>query len=116
LLSENDVDSFNLPRYYASQQELESVIERNGSFSIERIELLDRAKTDGGTTRVRAPSMIASSFRSILEGLIKEHFGAEIVDGLFSRFEKKMEESSVLSDPGYKSPGEQFILLKRKVA
>lgn len=68
LLSENDVDSFNLPRYYASQQELESVIERNGSFSIERIELLDRAKTDGGTMRVRTPSMIASSFRSILEG------------------------------------------------
>lgn len=116
LLSENDVDSFNLPRYYASQQELESVIERNGSFSIERIELLDRAKTDGGTMRVRAPSMIASSFRSILEGLIKEHFGAEIVDGLFSRFEKKMEESSVLSDPRYKSPSELFILLKRKVA
>lgn len=115
MLSENDVDSFNLPRYYASQQEMEAVIKRNGSLSIERIELLDRSKINRGNIRVPL-SMVTSYFRVLLEGLIKEHFGAEIVDGLFDRFEKKIEESSMLSDAGYKSPGELFILLKRKVA
>ncbi|XP_039158799.1 probable S-adenosylmethionine-dependent methyltransferase At5g37990 [Eucalyptus grandis] len=89
LLSENDVDSFNLPRYYASQQELETVKEINGLFSIERIELLDLSKTDGGTIIVLTPSMIASYITGILEGLIKDHFRAEIVDWLFTRFEKK---------------------------
>lgn len=103
LLSENDVDSFNLPRYYASQQELETIIKRNGSFSIERIELLDRSKIDGGTVRV-PPSMVTSYFRALLEGLLNAHFRVKIGGGLFDLVEKGIEESSMLLDPGTSHP------------
>ncbi|KAL3719469.1 hypothetical protein ACJRO7_004434 [Eucalyptus globulus] len=72
-------------------------------------------QTDRGTVRVRLPSMIASYFRAVLEGLVKEHFGAKIVDRLFTWFEKKIKESPLLSDPRYKSPGELLILLNRNV-
>ena len=38
IVSEEKVDSFNIPLYYMSPQELEAVVDWNGYFSIERME------------------------------------------------------------------------------
>jgi len=39
LFDESEIDSFNLPCYASSPEEMRKVVERNGKFSIERMEL-----------------------------------------------------------------------------
>lgn len=42
LVSEDKVDSFNFPKYGPTPQELKDLIEKNGCFSIEKMERLVR--------------------------------------------------------------------------
>ncbi|KAF9606373.1 hypothetical protein IFM89_025041 [Coptis chinensis] len=54
-------------------------------------------------------------FRAGTEGVFKEHFGSKIMDELFDRFTKKIEESAILSE-GQVTPNELFVILKRKIS
>ncbi|XP_042509590.1 loganic acid O-methyltransferase-like isoform X2 [Macadamia integrifolia] len=108
--SEAEVDSFNVPVYQPSTQELEGLIERNGCFSIERLETLDRSMDH----IIDIEKCINLQIRPILEELIRRHFGSEIIDTLFDQFDKRVAEpSSIPSDLSCKTIGELFILLKR---
>ncbi|KAJ6684312.1 S-ADENOSYL-L-METHIONINE:CARBOXYL METHYLTRANSFERASE FAMILY PROTEIN [Salix viminalis] len=40
VISEEKLDSFNLPLYYSSSKEIEEIIKANGNFSIERMDSL----------------------------------------------------------------------------
>ncbi|XP_037496972.1 LOW QUALITY PROTEIN: probable S-adenosylmethionine-dependent methyltransferase At5g38100, partial [Jatropha curcas] len=42
VISEEKVDTFNLPLYYSSPKELEEIIKRNGHFSIENLHVSGR--------------------------------------------------------------------------
>ncbi|XP_015882913.1 loganic acid O-methyltransferase-like [Ziziphus jujuba] len=105
MISEEKVDSFNLPLYYAPFQQLEAIVDQNGYFSIEIMESL---------TKERPPSKLFSSvLRAGLEGLIKQHFGDEIdLDKLFDLYYQKFEEISSTNEPN--KPIVLFLLLKRK--
>lgn len=109
------MDSFNLPRFHTSPSELAAIIERNGNFSIETMEVLDRQlKLETMDEATRFPMMVRH-LRATLEGLIREHFGDGLVDEVFELFGKKLEESSsIFTDPKYKPIIEIFVLLKRK--
>lgn len=108
------MDSFNFPKYYPSQQELESLIEKNGSFSSERIEPL--LQSVGHAARDVDFQMFVSHTRAAWEGVIKMHFGSDInVNELFDRFLKKvLNFSPLISNHSSKQISEIFILLKRK--
>ncbi|KAJ4973522.1 hypothetical protein NE237_006696 [Protea cynaroides] len=107
--SEAKVDSFNVPVYQPSTQELEGLIKKNGCFSIEGMETLDHSKSH--LTDIEKCSIL--QMRPILEELIRNHFGSEIIDELFDRFDKRVAEPSIISDLSCKTIGELFILLKR---
>ncbi|XP_043696112.1 loganic acid O-methyltransferase-like [Telopea speciosissima] len=107
--SEAQVDSFNMPVYQPSTQELEGLIERNGSFRIEKMEILDRSMSH----LIEIEKCITLQMRPSLEELIRRHFGSEIIDALFDQFDKRVAESSIPSDLNCKTIGELFILLKR---
>ena len=79
------MDSFNLPLYLTSPQELVAAVDRNGYFSIERI------ITELGTAPETQSQKISSNFRAAFEGVIMAHFGYEILDELFDSFGKKFE-------------------------
>ncbi|KAF8398923.1 hypothetical protein HHK36_014788 [Tetracentron sinense] len=53
LVNEAKVDSFNLPTYFASPQELEGLVERNGCFSIKKIYLADPSMKHNAQSCVR---------------------------------------------------------------
>ncbi|XP_038724298.1 loganic acid O-methyltransferase-like [Tripterygium wilfordii] len=111
LVSEAKVDSFNLPLYHTSPQELKGLIEKNGDFSIERMENICRSRTQVDASFIK--SMILH-LRAAWEGMIREHFGNDIVDELFDRFTKKAINSSIFSESEkYESLSELFVLLKR---
>ncbi|XP_024023417.1 probable S-adenosylmethionine-dependent methyltransferase At5g38100 isoform X2 [Morus notabilis] len=105
IIREEKIDSFNIPIYFASLQEVESAVKRNGCFSIEIMENIPHEKPQ--------PKVMSSTLRAGLEGTIKEHFGDEILDELFDTLVcNKLEESSLITE-SCKSVG-LFVVLKRK--
>ncbi|XP_050258062.1 loganic acid O-methyltransferase-like [Quercus robur] len=107
IISEEKVDSFNLPVYLMSPQELEAAVDRNGYFSIERI------ITELGTVPETQSQKISSNFQAAFEGVIMAHFGYEILDELFDSFGKKFEVE-FMTKPMSGSSSIFFALLKRK--
>ncbi|PIA25487.1 hypothetical protein AQUCO_11300007v1 [Aquilegia coerulea] len=108
LLSESQIDSFNLPIYLTTIKEVKELIEHNGHFSIENIEPLIR-------TVVPDAEILVTHLRAAMEGVFKEHFGSDIRDEFFKRLIKKVAASSILS-PDNIVPGELCIILKHKFA
>ncbi|KAA8530611.1 hypothetical protein F0562_005455 [Nyssa sinensis] len=113
LVSKDKVDSFNFPRYNPTPQELRSLIDRNGCFSIEKMEPLVR-KT--GLENESKNQNHILHLRAAWEGQIKGHFGSEIIDELFDRYKKKLLESPIFSQSNKNQVQEMFVLLKHKMA
>ncbi|PRQ16751.1 putative loganate O-methyltransferase [Rosa chinensis] len=106
---EEKVDSFNIPMYYMSPQELEAAVEGNGCFSIEKIENLPSALADGASIETR---VLGYHMRAAADALIKQQFGEEILDELFDLYCKKLEEKPSIFESG---KGINFLaVLKRK--
>ncbi|XP_038709958.1 loganic acid O-methyltransferase-like [Tripterygium wilfordii] len=115
LVSEEKVDTFNLPLYNASPQELKVLIDKNACFSIERMETIVR---DQGLSDAAAiKSMILLRYRSGWEGMLSEHFGKDIINDLFDRYAETVLDSGIFSEStSYKGAAELFLLLKRNDA
>ncbi|XP_059281481.1 loganic acid O-methyltransferase-like [Lycium ferocissimum] len=111
MLDESLVDSFNLPMYFPSPEDMTKVVERNGCFSIEIIELTyPKSKlmdeSDAKTLMI--------NLRSSLEGLLINHFGSKIAEEACARTILKSEEISAWMKVNYEKPSQLFIVLKRK--
>ncbi|KAL0423980.1 UNVERIFIED_CONTAM: putative S-adenosylmethionine-dependent methyltransferase [Sesamum radiatum] len=109
-VSEAKIDSFNFPIYFSFPEELKAIIVRNGSYSIERMEMLENP----GKHTLSNANARASFHRAALEGLLIDHFGCEITDELFDRFTHKLQVAS----PAVLHPDNDksiliFVLLKR---
>ncbi|KAM7471102.1 hypothetical protein LguiA_009285 [Lonicera macranthoides] len=88
IIDEEEVDYFNLPTYNTSPQEVEETINRNGCFSIEKMETQPTLPLD-----IRFKSrLISMHIRASFEAFIKENFGTEILDELFKLFMEKLQE------------------------
>ncbi|CAA0839644.1 S-adenosyl-L-methionine-dependent methyltransferases superfamily protein [Striga hermonthica] len=112
-LSEDKVDSFNLPFYYPSPSELKTLIEANGLFHIERMANL------GGAMRCKPdPQALTWHLRVVIEGLIEKHFGIRgsgmVMDELFRLYFQKLLKSPILVDEKYYKETNYFVCLKRK--
>ncbi|KAL3716303.1 hypothetical protein ACJRO7_007981 [Eucalyptus globulus] len=109
-ISEERMDEFNLPMYYASPQEMKEAVERNGRFSIKKmVELVEGLVEAYPLTG----KMIASQMRAALVGLLKEkmQFGEEMLDELFDSFGWKHDESSIFEL--VRESSITFVLLER---
>ncbi|KAI7995257.1 Loganic acid O-methyltransferase [Camellia lanceoleosa] len=116
LISEAKVDSFNVPIYIVRPNDMVRAVERNGCFSIERMQLTDPL------LKIDEPLDMHASVthtRAALGGLIAKHFGiekhfeSEIMDEMFDRFDKKAVVFSTM-EPRYKKNIVLFVTLKRK--
>uniref|UniRef100_M1AL51 Loganic acid methyltransferase n=1 Tax=Solanum tuberosum TaxID=4113 RepID=M1AL51_SOLTU len=110
-LDESLVNSFNGPVYFPSIEDMTKVVEKNGCFSIEKIELtypksklVDEA--DAKTLMI--------NLRAVLEGLFINHFGSKIAKEAFTRTILKSDEISAWMKINYKKACQLFIALKRK--
>nr|WKU61915.1 corynanthe C17 O-methyltransferase [Uncaria rhynchophylla] len=107
LIDEEKVDSFNAPVYLESPEELKQAIQKNKYFSIEKMETVPMIMDSDISCRAQQYSL---AIRAVMEDVIREQFGAEILDQLFDLFKKKLEvhpnfASAVVLD--------LFVLLKR---
>lgn len=96
-IEKEKVDSFNLPLYEPSPEELMLEIEREGSFVLHHQAICqvdwDAMDTDqntneemGTTTTAIKGECAARNIRAAAEPLLKEHFGEKVMDNLFQRF------------------------------
>ncbi|KAI4352137.1 hypothetical protein L6164_006418 [Bauhinia variegata] len=108
-ISEELVDSFNMPQYFPSPEELKLLIESDGNFSIQKMEPIVRPLT----TEINVKSIVLH-FRAAWQGMLKDHFGGDIMDEAFEQFYNKMVESAIWTDSSYQRSGELFLVLKRK--
>lgn len=92
LLHGKDIDSFNLPLYYPSVDELKAIVQHEGSFRIDRL----------GTSQVNwdmhddeaisvydkgsCGKIAAMALRSVVEPMLAAHFGDAFMDKLFERY------------------------------
>lgn len=107
------MESFNFPIYYPTAKEFLGIIERNGSFSIEKMEILSNPPI---LNMKFSAEFVTSNIRAVFEGIIKEHFGSELVDQIFSHFTKNFAENAfILEDIKDQKKDNSFFLLKRIV-
>ncbi|KAJ4793874.1 S-adenosyl-L-methionine-dependent methyltransferase superfamily protein [Rhynchospora pubera] len=93
LVEEEKLDSFNLPFHAPSMDEAKAVIKSQGLFDIINFQMFelnwdpnDDSEDDFVFDNMQSGANSALCIRSVLEPMIASHFGAAIVDELFSRF------------------------------
>ncbi|KAM1085013.1 hypothetical protein ACFX13_011007 [Malus domestica] len=111
LISEGEVDSFNIPTYNTTPKEMMEVIERNGCFSIARIESTSPWSKAGHM--INGPGL-TMQLRAGMEGVFKTHFGTEITDQMFDRVYEKSGELIHKIESSCKEGTQLFLALKRK--
>nr|TKR63774.1 hypothetical protein D5086_0000321590 [Populus alba] len=115
IISEAKVDSFNLPMYSATLEEMKELIQRNGSFNVEKMELT----TANGESNPQSYSsysgrILQMHLRAGIEEIISKHFGTEIIDDFFDRYAMKAEEFSRRPQSSERKGALLFVVLKRK--
>ncbi|XP_028758182.1 probable S-adenosylmethionine-dependent methyltransferase At5g37990 [Neltuma alba] len=111
IMTEEKVDSFNLPIFYSPVKGVKAILEENKYFSVEKMEPLNLE------TFYAAPNVytFVSLYRVVMEDLIKQHFGGAIVDELFDRFTQKVVEFPDIMNLRKLKIVMLFVLLKRKL-
>ncbi|XP_061359794.1 loganic acid O-methyltransferase-like [Gastrolobium bilobum] len=112
LFDESQVDSFNLPYYAPSPEEMTKMIEVNGQFSIERMELTNPAPWLKSISHT-IPECI-SHMRAAMDGIFTRQFGNEVTNEMFQRLIKHLSDKSELLNTKYRDKTQFFIVLKRK--
>ncbi|KAG6477407.1 hypothetical protein ZIOFF_066662 [Zingiber officinale] len=101
IIPEEKVDTFNLPSYGASFEEVESVIRNEGLFDLDRAEIFesswdpfDDSKDDLYTisNHTQSGKNMANYIRAVVEPLIVHQFGAAILDDLFERYADRVSK------------------------
>ncbi|KAJ4822959.1 hypothetical protein Tsubulata_000317 [Turnera subulata] len=94
IIDEDLFDSFNIPQYKPSPSEVKNEVEKERSFTIDRLEVSEvnwnayerevnvpEACKDGGYN-------VAKFMRAVAEPLLVSHFGESIIDEVFSRYKE----------------------------
>ncbi|KAI3496210.1 hypothetical protein L1887_38565 [Cichorium endivia] len=98
LIQEQDFNSFNMPYYNPCEEEVRNVIQDEGSFFLDMLNVFqvnwDPHDTDYTSTKDfdvhnRIHSInTAKALRAVMEPLLTSHFGNSIIDILFDNFKK----------------------------
>lgn len=103
--------SFNIPIYSASCEEVSELVQQNGCFTIEEIQLTNPSPWLNG--RPIDMQEWANHVRAAMEGLFVAHFGAHVVDEIFQRLVHKLIEQAQLIESSYRDKILLFAILKR---
>ncbi|TKY63369.1 Theobromine synthase 2 [Spatholobus suberectus] len=100
LVEEAKLDSFNLPTYGPTIEEVRQVIEAEGSFTLQMLKAfkmgwdanLQEEVVDSVLDSKMKGEFIAKYIRSVFEPILIIGFGKDIMEELFSRFAKKVSQ------------------------
>ncbi|WRX15345.1 SAM dependent carboxyl methyltransferase - like 10 [Theobroma cacao] len=98
LIEEEKLESFDLPYYAATTEEVKEVIEAEGSFTLQRLEVFNMdwdayiKQADSNLDKTARAAIIAKDIRAVGEPILASHFGEDIMDDLFHRFKEDVLE------------------------
>ncbi|XP_061376375.1 probable jasmonic acid carboxyl methyltransferase 2 [Gastrolobium bilobum] len=109
LIEETKLDFFDLPVYFPTAEEVRQVIDVEGSFKLEILNIikmgwdadLQEDFDDSFLDSATRGEFIAKSIRAVFEPLLSAEFGEDIMDELFSRFAKLVAEFTELETLKY---------------
>ncbi|PWA94980.1 benzoate carboxyl methyltransferase [Artemisia annua] len=103
LVRESDITSFNIPIYNPCEDEIKTIVENEGSFSLDSITTIREnwLPYDTEFTNMCAFKEFSHRYgenakklvRDVMEPLLASHFGSSIIEKLFNNFAKHMSES-----------------------
>ncbi|GFP88550.1 benzoate carboxyl methyltransferase [Phtheirospermum japonicum] len=117
LVKKDDLYSFNMPVYMPCLQEVESIIGDEGSFNLDKMEVIrvpwdaHEDYNDRVFDKNRSGKLVADCVRAIVEPILASHFGSSVIDDVFDRYAKKMVERLSKERSSYFTP---IISLTRK--
>ncbi|KAI4977394.1 hypothetical protein ZWY2020_057306 [Hordeum vulgare] len=93
LVEKEKLDSFNLPFYGPSMDEVKAVVEQSQQFDMNHIKLFDTNwdpcdDSDGNYVNdsVQSGINVATCLRAVMEPMFASHFGETVLDELFKKF------------------------------
>lgn len=114
-IGEAQVDSFNVPYYFTTPEELKEILRQKScrkSFTVVRMETLSNHP---GKQTVQTVDARATFFRAVHERILTDHFGTEIIDELFEEYKMKLAASPVFLNPKNDKSIVILVVLKRKM-
>ncbi|KAE9605282.1 putative loganate O-methyltransferase [Lupinus albus] len=112
MFDESKVDSFNLPYYGPNPEEMKKLVETNGRFSIERMELTNPAPWLKSIRQI-IPEW-TFHVRASMEGTFTRQFGNEVTHEMFQRLIKQLTQNIELLETKLWDMTQLFVVLKRK--
>lgn len=101
-VQESDINSFNIPIYYPCEDEIRNIVQYEGSFSLDSLNVFEVNwdPNDSDYTNfndLNEPSLThgknaAKVVRAYTEPLLTSHFGNSIIDSVFKRYEMHVAE------------------------
>ncbi|KAL5733078.1 hypothetical protein ACOSQ2_032770 [Xanthoceras sorbifolium] len=112
LIDEEKLDSFNVPHYSPSPEEVKEVVGKEGSFAVA---LLETYATEVGDKNIWSGGAkdFANALRSLTEPMISHHFGLEIIDTLYDKVTDILIKDLATQSEPIKDTS-LIIVLKRK--
>lgn len=110
VVDEGEIEAFNLPIYSPRVGEMREVIEKDGRFSIEKMELTNPKSVVGP---IDVGSLIMH-LRAGMEGVFTAHFGSSVVEKMFTNVSAKAQQISRFWEAVDTASTQLFIVLKRK--
>ncbi|KAI3990090.1 hypothetical protein MKX01_018751 [Papaver californicum] len=110
MVDDGKVDSFNLPVYHTSPEDLNELVEKNGYFNTERLKKMYPAGIN-----IDRIQIYSDHLRAGLEVIIKQHFGfsKSDLDILFDMYTKKLVDSFPTLAKAAEKSFHMFLVLKR---
>ncbi|KAJ4715454.1 Methyltransferase-like protein [Melia azedarach] len=99
LIEESKLESFNVPYYGPSDEEIKRLVQQEGSFSIHKLETYYQnwyVGFDNNGNKLdycETAKQMAIRFKAIAKPLVASHFGNDIVDEIYKRFSVKLIDS-----------------------
>ena len=83
LIEEKKLDEFNIPQYTPSPREVKEIVESEGSFSIDRLEV---TRVNWNVYEDDGDYHFTKCMRAVAEPLLVNQFGKTLMDKIFERF------------------------------
>ncbi|KAK6161350.1 hypothetical protein DH2020_004731 [Rehmannia glutinosa] len=92
-VEEEKLDSYDVHYYGPSKEELEDAVTKQGSFKLDRLEMLEKEMdcTSSGLA-------IAKTVRAVQESMLSHHFGEAILDDLFDEYGRLLDREMAKED------------------
>ncbi|CAM6116309.1 unnamed protein product [Calypogeia fissa] len=98
LVTEQQLDTFNLPLYHRSREDIIEALESCGPmFKVEMIKLQRADFSEafsGGMAAMHISKKLSAMFKAILNPMVSGHFGINAADVIWQRYEKLVEKKS----------------------